>query len=208
MRQFLYLPGIPDKIQKLERLLNSHSPEEVYFNLIKTKVDAAPKPSPHSLNEFEHYLDYMTFHDCQHYLPDDILVKVDRAGMSNSLETRAPFLHHDIVEFAMQLPENQKIQGNKGKILLRSLLSDYIPEPLWNRPKMGFGIPLRDWLRGPLREWAESLLSEEKLREHDLLPTHELRKKWQNLQTQSTSDHYELWNALMFQAWYQQWMKS
>lgn len=212
-----YLPGIRhhgprlDKLQKIERICMSQTQEELYFNLIKTKVDAKLSDSGlhfEAASQFDDYADFMTYHDLLQYLPDDILVKVDRAAMSHSLETRAPYLHPLIVDFSLQLPMQQKIIGSQGKCLMRALLSDYVPDSLWSRPKMGFGIPLREWLRGPLRDWAETLLSTEALEAHQLLPTESLREKWKNFLTATTPDHYELWNALMFQAWYQQWMRS
>jgi asparagine synthase (glutamine-hydrolysing) len=135
------------------------------------------------------------------YLPDDILVKVDRAAMSVSLETRAPFLDRDLIEFAWSLPMHMKIRDGQGKWLLRRLLDRYVPRTLMERPKMGFGIPLDAWLRGPLREWAESLLAEERLKDEGYLNAAAIRKIWQAHLSGRSSYGYRLWSLLMFQAW-------
>ena len=139
--------------------------------------------------------------DTLSYLPDDFLVKVDRAAMGVSLETRAPFLDHRVVEFAWRLPLSVKIRGKQSKWALRQVLSKYLPEELFERPKMGFSIPLATWLRAPLRDWAEALLDEGRLRAEGFLDPQPIRQKW----TEHLSGHREwddlLWNILMFQAW-------
>jgi asparagine synthase (glutamine-hydrolysing) len=137
------------------------------------------------------------------YLPDDILVKVDRAAMAVSLETRAPFLDRDVVEFAWSLPMHMKIRNGQGKWLLRQLLDRYVPRELVERPKMGFGIPLDAWLRGPLRDWAESLLAEDRLRREGYLEPGPIRAVWKAHLTGQASYGYRLWSVLMFQAWLQ-----
>ncbi len=137
------------------------------------------------------------------YLPDDILVKVDRAAMAVSLETRAPFLDKDVVEFAWSLPMHMKIRNGQGKWLLRRLLDRYVPRELVDRPKMGFGIPLDAWLRGPLRDWAESLLAEDRLRREGFLAPEPIRSTWNSHVAGRASLGYRLWSVLMFQAWLQ-----
>lgn len=135
------------------------------------------------------------------YLPDDILAKVDRAAMAVSLETRAPFLDRDVVEFAWSLPMHMKIRDGKGKWLLRRLLDRYVPPALVARPKMGFGVPLDTWLRGPLRDWAESLLSADRLYSEGYINPVPVRAAWQaHLQCQASYGN-RLWSVLMFQAW-------
>lgn len=135
------------------------------------------------------------------YLPGDILTKVDRAAMAVSLETRAPFLDRDVVEFAWSLPMHMKVRDGKGKWLLRQLLDKYVPRALIERPKVGFSIPLDAWLRGPLRDWAEALLAEDRLRREGFLDPAPIRAAWQRHITGVASLGYRLWSVLMFQAW-------
>ena len=139
--------------------------------------------------------------DALTYLPDDILAKVDRASMAVSLETRAPFLDRDVIAFAWRLPMSMKICDGKGKWLLRQLLDRHVPSALIERPKMGFGIPLDDWLRGPLREWAENLLSTERLQREGFFDPQPIRETWQRHVQGNGSYGYRLWSVLMFQAW-------
>lgn len=135
------------------------------------------------------------------YLPDDILAKVDRAAMAVSLETRAPFLDRHLIEFAWSLPMHMKIRGGRGKWLLRRLVDRHVPAALMERPKMGFGLPLDQWLRGPLREWAETLLAEDRLKREDYLDPVPVRAAWRRHQRGEASFGYRLWSVLMFQAW-------
>lgn len=146
-------------------------------------------------------VDYMMAQDSLTYLPDDILVKVDRAAMANSLEGRIPFLDHRLIELSWHMPLSIKIREGKGKWLLRSLLYDYVPKQLVDRPKAGFAVPLAKWLRGDLREWAESLLDEQALNATGLFDAKKLRAVWQAHLSGQHDYQYQLWGPLMLLAW-------
>nr|WP_245815688.1 asparagine synthase-related protein [Luteimonas chenhongjianii] len=139
--------------------------------------------------------------DAMTYLPDDVLVKVDRAAMAVSLETRAPFLDRDVMEFAWTLPMSMKLRHGKGKWILRGLLDRHVPRALIDRPKMGFAIPIDDWLRGPLRDWAEALLDESRLVSEGYLESRVIRATWERHLRGEGSFGSRLWSVLMFQAW-------
>jgi asparagine synthase (glutamine-hydrolysing) len=142
--------------------------------------------------------------DAMTYLTDDILVKMDRASMSAGLEVRSPYLNEQVVEFALRCNGSKKIRAGQGKFLLRQLLNRYIPEDLINRPKQGFGVPIEYWLRGPLKDWAESLLSEKRLLNKGILNPKPIREMWQS-HLEGKNYQYPLWNVLMYQAWSERW---
>lgn len=146
-------------------------------------------------------LSRMQYGDTVSYLPGDVLTKVDRASMATSLEVRVPLIDHRILAYAWSLPVEMKVRDGQGKWLLRQVLYRYVPAQLVDRPKMGFGVPIDDWLRGPLRDWAEDLLSPAKLRDAGLNPE-PIRSAWTNHVTRRENKQYGLWIILMYQAWH------
>jgi asparagine synthase (glutamine-hydrolysing) len=150
------------------------------------------------------YLDYealMMFIDSQTYLTDDILCKVDRASMSSSLETRVPFLDKNVVEMAWSLPSSMKIRNKDGKWILKQILNKYIPKEYTERPKMGFGIPLGDWLRDELKDWAEDLLDKKNLENEGYVNPDLVIKLWNEHQSKKRDWQSILWPILIFQSW-------
>jgi asparagine synthase (glutamine-hydrolysing) len=143
----------------------------------------------------------MQYYDMLAYLPDDIMTKVDRCSMAVSLEAREPLLDHRLVEFAWKLPARFKYDSRQSKRLLRRVLHRYVPPQLVDRPKMGFSVPLAEWLRHELREWAEGLLSPNQLAADGIFAVEEVRRLWDEHISRRASREHVLWNVLMFQAW-------
>lgn len=203
---------LPDKFHKLLRVLPSENREAFYEALMThwkqpEEVVIGARTVPTIINSpscwpktdcFEHW---MMAVDAKQYMSDDILVKVDRAAMANSLETRVPLLDHRVVEFAWQLPLHQKIRNGTGKWALREVLYRHVPREMIERPKKGFSIPLAQWLRGPLRDWAEVLLDEARLRREGYFHAGPIRKLWSEHQNGKRDNALKLWSVLMFQAW-------
>lgn len=201
-----------DKLHKLAGCLGSADLDALYLGLVRALPDAAGmvrgtrapetlldrRADWPALNEPEHRMMAL---DALTYLPDDILCKVDRAAMGVSLETRVPFLDHRVVETAWRLPLALKIREGQGKWALRQILYKYVPRELIERPKQGFGVPLGDWLRGPLRAWAESLLDEGRLEREGYFDPEPIRERWVEHVSGARNWHTSLWSVLMFQAW-------
>ena len=139
--------------------------------------------------------------DAVTYLPGDILCKVDRASMAVSLETRVPFLDHRVAEVAARIPLELKVAGGQGKQIVRKLLYREAPRELFERPKSGFGIPLGNWLRGPLRSWAEELLDERRLRQEGWFDARVVRRRWHEHLSGRRDSAVAVWGILMFQSW-------
>lgn len=151
---------------------------------------------------------HMMMADTAFYLPDDILVKVDRASMAVSLETRAPLLDHRVLEFAWTLPDHMRIRNGKGKWILRRLLARYVPDELFERPKRGFGVPLGAWLRGPLAPWMQDFLGHEHLRQQGLFRPDIVQAMVSQHLAGSHDWSYRLWGLLMYQSWHRRWMAN
>ena len=207
-------PG--EKLHKLATVLAASSADEAYLRTVSTW------PTPESLvidgrdpgatwdearmgQAFPDTLDRLMALDTVTYLPDDILVKVDRATMGTSLEARAPLLDHRVYEWAWRQPQALKIADGEGKWLLRQVLGRHVPRQVFDRPKMGFAIPLGDWLRGPLRGWAEALLDPARLRAEGYLRPEVVTATWQAHLAGRGAHEARLWSVLMFEAWLEAW---
>jgi asparagine synthase (glutamine-hydrolysing) len=208
------LPG--DRLHKFARVLDFADADDLNARLIRqwTRPPAAapvPKAPAHAEldQEFDRAvsapLDRWQLADMLTYLPDDILVKLDRASMAASLEGREPLLDHRVIEFAWRLPPRLRIAKGQGKWLLRRVLDRYVPRALVERPKMGFAVPIDTWLRGPLRDWAEDLLSEHSIKSAGLLDAAPVRQRLAEHQSGLRNWQYPLWGALMIQAWHRRW---
>jgi len=198
------LPG--DKLHKLAGVMRHDTASHMYDHVVSQWQNASDVVIGSNLpriTKFEggDFASWMMRQDSATYLPDDILAKVDRAAMAVSLETRVPFLDHRIVEFASTLPMSLKIRDGSTKWILRQLLYRYVPRELIERPKMGFGIPLHDWLRGPLRDWAESLLDAQRLAHEGYFNPKVIRTVWERHLRGQGNFQQQLWPVLMFQAW-------
>jgi asparagine synthase (glutamine-hydrolysing) len=176
------VPGAEELPDELDRIVGGNSPAELE--------------------------ERMMLADQRGYLADDLLAKVDRASMAVSLEARVPLLDHRLVEFAWRLPLRHKIRNGEGKWILRQVLYRRVPKALVDRPKMGFTVPILDWLRGPLRDWGEELLQPAALSEGGLLDPCPIRAAWGDVQAGRTPNAVALWAVLMFQAWRQRWRPS
>ena len=204
--------NIGHKIHKTANIVSSKSIRDLHFKLISQIQN--PSDWLKDSNEYESVfndnedrfkeldsVEIMMAYDLISYLPTDILTKVDRAAMSVSLETRVPFLDPDVIQFSASLPMEFKIRNGVTKWLLREVLYKHVPKDLIERPKMGFAVPLAEWLRGPLKDWAESLLDEKRLHQEGFFNVEFVRDKWSEHISGRRNWSHQLWNVLMFQAW-------
>ena len=204
--------NIGHKIHKTANIVSSKSINDLHFKLISQIQN--PSDWLKDSNEYESVfndnedrfkeqdsVEIMMAYDLISYLPTDILTKVDRAAMSVSLETRVPFLDPNVIQFAASIPMEFKIRNGVTKWLLREVLYKHVPKDLIERPKMGFAVPLAEWLRGPLRDWAESLLDEKRLHQEGFFNVEFVRDKWSEHISGRRNWSHQLWNVLMFQAW-------
>ena len=209
-------PQAGDKLHKFAALASRRSPEEMYRQLVThwpdptalvpgTREPAGVLDDAGLAADLPGLVPRLQYLDMATYLHDDILTKVDRASMAVALEVRVPLLDHRVVEFAWALPEAAKIRGGTRKWLLRRTLDRYVPGHLLERPKMGFGVPIGDWLRGPLRDWAEGLIGERRLAAEGLFDPRPIRRHWDEHLSGRRNHQYLLWNILMVQAWREHW---
>lgn len=207
----LRMAGIGDKLHKGASVLDSRTLEDLYLGLVthwepEELVIGGVEPPTYLQGNTQELIGLdpiqkMMALDAMTYLPDDILVKLDRAAMGVSLEGRVPFLDHRVVEFAWRIPQSLKLRDGVGKWILRQVLYRHVPKELIERPKMGFGVPIDSWLRGPLKDWAEDLLDESRLRQEGYFNPAPIRKKWAEHLSGKRNWQHHLWDVLMFQAW-------
>ncbi|MCB0320300.1 MAG: 7-cyano-7-deazaguanine synthase, partial [Bdellovibrionales bacterium] len=211
------LPDIGGKLHRLGEVMGSPSIGKLY-NLMNQQWREGIFPthfrapdtvlSQDGLEQcFDSPLDYFTYLDLQTYLPDDILVKVDRSSMAYGLEARGPLLDHRIVEYSRGIPAEYSVSRGVQKRILRDCLFRHVPPSHFERPKSGFGIPLAEWLRGPLRLWGEELLSAKNLPQNGILDRETIIRYWDSHQNRTKCSHYLLWNVLVFQSWMCRWRR-
>lgn len=207
------------KLHKLVDLFELDTASDFYSRLVSHWTDAEKVVlgAEGEINDFAKGMEFdsglapeerMMLSDILGYLPDDILTKVDRASMSVGLEARVPILDHRIAEFSWGLPMDVKVRDGDMKWILRKVLEKHVPREMFNRPKMGFSVPLAEWLRGDLRDWAEDLLSEERLKREGVFEPKPIREKWEAHASGAANWQYHLWDVLMFQAWKERWDRS
>ena len=205
-----------DKLYKLVKILKDEEPD-----FYRTLISSFDYPDSYMIsgteekgmiweNNFESYIteyvERLKLLDTLTYLPDDILTKVDRSSMAVSLEVRVPILDHRIVEFSWMLPKKIQIKKNQSKWILRQVLKKYIPEKFFERPKMGFGVPIDSWLRKDLKNWGSHLLSDEVFKKHKLLKKNDIQLMWRQHQSNEKNWQYPIWNVLMLHSWAEEYL--
>lgn len=203
----LRLPG--DKLYKIASIAEVDGPEAFYARLrsiwpepTEALASGASEPARRPMSFDAPFTEQMMLHDLTEYLPDDILTKVDRASMAVSLEARVPLLDHRVVELAWRLPRSMKIRGRSQKWVLRQVLERHVPRALFDRPKTGFGVPVEQWIRGPLRDWAADLLEPRGLQTDGVFDAKVVHGAWEDHQSGRGNHGQRLWTVLMFQSWW------
>ncbi len=208
-------PQFGTRIHKVASIFSLNTPDDIYRRLIQQWSDSPVLDTlqPHTLANDPLWIpqnlsftETMMYRDSLSYLPNNILVKIDRASMAASIESRAPLLDKRIYEYVWTLPENVKIRNGRGKWLLRQVLKNHVPTKLFERPKQGFAIPVGEWLRDPLKDWAETLLDEQALKEQGIFDHLTIRSTWEDHLNGNGNHSTKLWNILMFQAWQEKWL--
>lgn len=213
-------PQFGRRMHRLSHLIGLKGPREIYNYLVGAwdnpediviggHLPMIPLNDPAWQPRGLSFAERMIYDDTLSYRPNDLMVKADRAGMAVALEARAPLMDHRLCEYSWSLPMDMKIRGMTGKWLLRQVLKKHVPTALFDRPKMGFAVPVGDWLRGTLREWAGDLLSPSRIKAQGWLDADIIAQAWDNHQNGAsyTPNPVNLWATLMFQAWYDRWMK-
>lgn len=208
------------QVKRAIGLMGLKNPDLIYDMLVSSSIDGdktvlnatLPLIPLHDKTYWPENLDFlnkMLFGDMLSYRSNDLMVKTDRATMAVGLEARAPFMDYELAEYSWRLPQHMKVQGGKGKWVLREVLKRYVPQELYERPKMGFSVPIEEWLKGSLNGWANDLLNENRLKQQGLLDSQLITQKWQNFQKNEglKTSHKDLWSHLMFQAWHDTWKK-
>jgi asparagine synthase (glutamine-hydrolysing) len=207
---------VGERMHKLGRVLRADSVGDMYRSLLSAWPNPEDLVADHATGDDHtrrtldggtqaHLLDRMMLADQETYLPDDLLAKLDRASMAVSLEVRAPILDHRVVEFSWRLPPSLKLRDGVGKWVLRQVLYRRVPRTMVERPKMGFSVPIDQWLRGPLRPWADDLLSGDGLRKSGLLDPAPIARGWKELQQGRRAAGPAMWAVVMFEAWRARW---
>jgi asparagine synthase (glutamine-hydrolysing) len=209
-------PQFGQRLHKAAKLMHARDPQDMFDRILASHGhshtllhDPQIPDMPHLTRPWKisglAFEEQMMLGDALHYLPNDILTKVDRASMAMSLEARSPLLDSRIFEYAWSLPLSAKIRQHQGKWLLRQILKEYVPEKMFERPKQGFTVPVGAYLRGDLREWAEELLQPEKL-EKNGIHAGEVQMIWHRHLKNKGSHADQLWTILMYQAWSEHWL--
>ncbi len=213
-------PQFGRRVHRMATVVASRTQHHLYTNLMevwprKDKVVLGAQDAPSALETLSNWpaglsmAQRMMFSDLLSYRPDDLMVKTDRASMAVSLEARAPLMDYELCEYSWRLPMDMKIRGLEGKWILRRILEKYVPRPLTDRPKSGFGVPLQNWLKGPLKSWGDDLLNEDRLKAQNILNAPLVAQRWRGFQSGRAghANASDLWSALMYQSWHDRWMK-